>query len=86
VLASAVTIISSADVDFRIPRLHQSGTRLLVQIARLLAPDRVCCCGLWGRPVSTWVVNPGVRTEAQCPRKSRCKSIVANDDNLALAA
>jgi hypothetical protein len=37
-------------------------------------------------PVSTWVANLQGRTEAQCPRKSRCKTIVANDDNFALAA
>src|SRR6185437_8190156 len=41
---------------------------------------------LWGRPVSTWVANLQGRTEVQCPRKSLCKTIVANDDNYALAA
>jgi len=47
------------------------GTRLRVQIARLGAEcrDRVSLpLELWGRPVSTWVVNPEVRTEVQCPR------------------
>src|SRR6185295_7006629 len=61
----------------------QTSPRLRVQIARRFgyAP-----AALWGRPVSTWVVNPEVRTEVQCPRKSCCKTIVANDDSYALAA
>jgi hypothetical protein len=41
---------------------------------------------LWGRPVSTWVVNLEVRTEVQCPSLNTLQIIVANDDNYALAA
>ena len=41
---------------------------------------------LWGRPVSTWVVNLEVRTELQCRSLNTLQIIVANDDNYALAA
>ena len=41
---------------------------------------------LWGRPVSTWVVNLEVRTEVQCPSLIPLQIIVANEDNYALAA
>lgn len=35
---------------------------------------------------STRIAKPKVHAEVQCPRKSCCKSTVANDDNYALAA
>jgi hypothetical protein len=50
-------------------------------------PNEVFFAGtLWGRPVSTWVVNLEVRTEVQCPSLNTLQIIVANDDNYALAA
>jgi len=39
-----------------------------------------------GDLASTWVAKPKVHAEVQCPRKTHCKTIVANDDNYALAA
>jgi len=35
---------------------------------------------------STWVLKLRVHAEVQVPRKTVCKTLVANDDNYALAA
>ena len=35
---------------------------------------------------STWVAKPEVHAELQTTRKTDCKTLVANDDNYALAA
>ena len=35
---------------------------------------------------STWVMKPEVHAELQITRKTDCKTLVANDDNYALAA
>jgi len=35
---------------------------------------------------STWVAKPEVHAEPQTTRKTDCKTLVANDDNYALAA
>jgi hypothetical protein len=35
---------------------------------------------------STWAAKPEGHAEVQIPRETICKSIVANDDNYALAA
>jgi hypothetical protein len=56
-------------------------------ISDVRTPNEVFFAGtLWGRPVSTWVVNLEVRTEVQCPSLNTLQIIVANDDNYALAA
>ena len=41
---------------------------------------------LGGDLVSTWVAKPEVHAEVRVPRKTVRNSIVANDDNYALAA
>jgi len=41
---------------------------------------------IWGRPVLTWVAKLQVHAEVQDSSLNRLQTLVANDDNYALAA
>jgi len=48
--------------------------------------NRVHYANFGGDLDSTWVMKPEVHAELQITRKTDCKTLVANDDNYALAA
>jgi|GEM_PF-6784420 len=66
------------------PEDQGAGKLLASELFLLYALQRYSSKG--GDLASTWVTKPKVHAEVQCPRKSRCKLLVANDDNYALAA